>query len=118
MLSCSCQLIKQSRLSAILVTDECIGQYRPFRNRILMIPGMIFSTLTESRMIGILTLFNSPMISGSFLDLFNLNFFCFRKPERQFIAMNLYLHRIPHRSKLYYRHLCPRNHTHIKKVLT
>ena len=112
------ELVKQCCLSTILISHQRIGKHRPLRQRILILFGMIPSLLTKPRMCDRLQTFFSGMTSCSLVNWRNLDLICLCQTKCQFIAVNLQFHRISHWRKLYHRHLCSGNHSHVQKVLS
>ena len=117
MLVGSRQLIKQCRLSTILISHQRICKCFLRRQRFFASFYMVFSFFTKSRMFRITNCRKSLMFPGSCINLLNLYLIRICQTQSQFITMNLQFHGISHRCKFNNGHLCPRNYTHIQKML-
>ena len=106
------KLIKQRRLSAILVSRQGKGEYFPIWKGILIRLVVVFSSFTKSRVRNGL-----PFRYGTFFRLLphisNLYLLCIGKAQSQFIAMYPQFHRITHRRIFYHRYIRFRNQPHI-----
>ena len=118
MLVAAGQLVEERGLSAVLVPHQRKGQERLLRQGISRSLGMKNSFLTQT---GVRGLF--PVL----FRLFALRFPFQRRdpdfrgvvqPQRQFIAADHQLHRIPHGGQLHHGHVASRNQTHVQKMLT
>ena len=129
MLVGSGQLVKQRGLAAVLITDQSKRQRGALRQRILRLLFMITSFFSQTRM---LRFCPRSVIAGARRGSEWLQNFSFRrsfencirrdplricKPQGQFIAVYPELHRIPHRRIFYQFNLCPRDQSHIQKML-
>ena len=111
------QLVEQCRLSAILISCQCKCQCCSIRQWIFICFFMIFSTFSKSRMINLL--FRNLILNLNLItDICNLYLFRICKPECQFITMDTKFHRITHWRVFYHGNVCPRNKSHIQKMLS
>ena len=117
MLSGACQLVKQGRLSGVLISHQGKCQERSRRQRISRSLWMIFPFLTESGMLSLLLFGMLFPFCGSRLSVFHLNFCGIIDTQSQLVAMDLELHRIAQRRIFYYRDLCAGNDSHIQEML-
>ena len=111
------QLIKQCRLSAVLISDQREGKKRSFRKRISAPLRMKNSLLAEARVRHLASLAPALIRRGRRFDRCNPDLCCIRKAQRKLVAVNAQLQRIPERRKFYQRYLRTGNYAHIKKML-
>ena len=116
MLVGSRQLVKQGRLSTVLVSRQGKGQNLSFRKWMFSLLHMIPSALSKSRMVHDL-LVRRPHFRHGVLHLSNLDFLRIRQTQGQFITMYPHLHWISHGGIFHHSHLRRRNDTHIQKML-
>ena len=112
------KLVEKCSFSAILITHQGISKLRSLRKRVLILLRMVPSILAQSRMLRFLSVLHPRMWVASLLNTVNLYLCRLGKTQCKLIAMNLKLHRISHRCKLYNCDLCTGNHSHIKEVLS
>ena len=110
------QLVKQCRLSTILISHKSKRQCLPFRQRSLLFPVMKLSAFPVSRMQFLLFFyFFSDILWFVFFTDFNV--FCIFQANRQLVAMKPQLNWVSHRCILYNRHFCALYQSHIQKML-
>ena len=119
MLLRACQLIKQRRLSAVLIPHQGEGKSLSLRQGIFILPAVKPSALSVAWMM----LFR-PLLSMKRLfcllrrmSLADLNIFCVCQPDCQLVAVDPKFYRISHGSILYHCYLCPLNQSHIQEML-
>ena len=117
MLVGSGQLIKQGGLSAVLIAHQCKGQLRSLRQRIAAALRMEFTLLAQSGMIRRFFTLLRPVLFRRGGKQRNTDLPCIRQAQRQLVAVNPQLHRIPQRRQLHYGNLGTGQHTHVQKML-
>ena len=118
MLVCACQLIKQGGLAAVLIADQRKSQNRTLRQGIPAAFGMEAAFLTQS---GMLRFYRPSFFGNGRLHVFQPLYadpLRIGQTQRQFIAVDLQLHRIAHGSIFDHGHFRTRNDPHIQKMLT
>ena len=121
MLIGTCQLIKKSCLSTVLITCQCKRDRFPFGNRITDPVLTIISSLSKfshTRMSNRLMPFIFFLRFRHGFDRYDLNLCSFRQPQCQLISAQHKLYRISHRSCFTKRHFCPRCKPHIQKMMS
>ena len=116
------QLIKQCRLSTVLIACKSKRKQFSFWDHIPPLLHMIDSHLTKSRMqrwfillsiVRYIVLF--PLCVGNLHD---LDFLRFRYTKGQFVAPDTKFNWIAHRCGFHICDLCSRNNSHIQEMLT
>ena len=134
------QLVKERRLSAVLIARQREAELRILRKRMFARLIMETTALTEARVLIIIeelsvlrcfcrielclrrrVLLLLPELMLLMLlrrDRPRLNLRRIRETKGQLIVMDPQLHRVAHRCKLHELHLRPRNHAHIQEMLS
>ena len=111
------QLVKERRLTAVLVADERKAQQRAVRQRLARALGVELSFFAETRVIRGLPLRPLRALVGNALDPRDRDLFRVGKTQRQLIAVDAQLHRVAHRRKLDHRRLRAGDDPHVQKML-
>ena len=121
------QLVKQCRLTTILIACQCKCQRCSIRKRMLSLLLMIFAAFTKTGMIrkapallqsSIFSRLRGFMFGSCLLNFFNLYLLSICQSQRQLIAVKPQFHWVSHRCILHKCYFHARNHAHIQKMLT
>ena len=122
------ELIEQCRLAAVLVSRQSKGQGFPFRQRVCRFRVMVSAALTQAGMLDLVVSaigefifqYRNFRIFMSYIPCIGIHedLFRIRQAQSQFISMDVQLHGISQRCKLFQRDDGTGDQPHIQKMLT